>query len=77
MRSPLKLCTLLDTIEGPTVIWIAQPDNDDGVFHGFAEDAAANIPGEYLFGDVEAVYAEYYKSHNRAGISILVKPYRQ
>ena len=72
----MKLVNLLDVIEGPTVIWIASEDNPDGVFHGFAEDAFANTPKDYIFGDVAAVYAEYYKSYNRAGISILVKPYQ-
>lgn len=71
----MKLCHLLNTIEGPTVIWIAKENDPDGVFHGFAEDAAANIPGEILFGDVTAIYAEYYRSYDRAGISIRVKPY--
>lgn len=72
----MKLCNLLEVIEGPTVIWIAKEDDPDGLFLGFAEDAKANIPGEVLFGDVTATYAEYYKSYNRAGISILVKPYK-
>lgn len=71
----MKLIHLLDVLEGPTVIWIASETNPDGVFHGFAEDAYANTPGYYLFGDVESVYAEYYRSYDRAGVSILVKPY--
>lgn len=72
----MKLCNLLDIIEGSTVIWIAKEDDPDGLFHGFAEDAEDNIANEVLFGDVTAVYAEYYQSYIQAGISILVKPYQ-
>ena len=72
----MKLCTLLKTLVDSTVIWIATSRTDDGVFLGFAEDAEANIPGEFLFGDVTEVYAEYYRAYDRAGISILVKPYK-
>ena len=39
-------------------------------------DHVLDLQGEVLFGDVTATYAEYYKSYNRAGISILVKPYK-
>ena len=46
------------------------------VIPGFAEDADANTPQAYLFGDVTAVFAEYYKSYDRAGISIIVRPYK-
>lgn len=73
----MKLCTLLNTIEGSTVIWIARERTADGTFLGYAEDAAANIPGEYLFGDVVEIYAEHYRAYDRAGISIIVKPYQQ
>ena len=72
----MKLVHLLDVIEPETVIWIASETNPDGVFHGFAEDSFANTPKDYVFGDVTAVYAEYYKSYNRAGVSVLVKPYK-
>lgn len=72
----MKLCQLLNLIAGSTVIWIAQECESEGCFHGFAEDAEVNIPGEYLFGDVTAVYAEYYRSYDRAGISIIVRPYK-
>lgn len=72
----MKLHNLLDVITGPTVIWISTEYEADGVFLGFAEDASANTPGEYLFGDVRAVYPEYYKAYGRTRISIIVAPYK-
>lgn len=71
----MKLINLLNVISGTTVIWITKEDDADGVFCGEAVDAEANIPREYLFGDVLSVYAEYYKGYARSGISIIVKPY--
>ena len=70
----MKLCNLLEVIEDEAVIWIAKEDDPEGLFHGWAEIVEDNIPDEVLFWDVTAVYAEYYKSYNRSGISILVKP---
>ena len=52
----MKLCNLLDIIEGPTVIWIAKEDDPDGLFHGFAEDAEGNIARVFIDGYITTAY---------------------
>ena len=71
----MKLIDLLNAVEGSTVIRIAESRASDGAFLGHAEDAAVNVKGEMLFGDVTEIYGETYRAYGRPGISILVKPY--
>ena len=72
----MKLVNLLDTISKSNVIWISSDPDSDGVFCGYVEDAEANIPRDYLFGEVTSIYAEYYRGYGRSGISIIVYPYQ-
>ena len=75
----MKLINLLNVISGTTVIWIAQEcESSNGRYLGPAGKADKAVPGEYLFGEVTAVFGEMYRpeTRERAAISIIVDPYK-
>lgn len=73
----MKLVHLLDVIENGTPVWIGTAADYDGEFMGYSEDAGANIPPEYQFGDVEEVVGWKFSAYNgRPGFGITVKPYK-